>query len=76
MTRVLQRTVLATLMLGAVASPPYAFLQATKDGERALAEAVRPALAGTDVWADLFCGMGTFALTLLFGRAGIAALGL
>ena len=57
----------------AVASPPYAFLQATKDGERALAEAVRPALAGTDVWADLFCGMGTFALTLGEGRRVYAA---
>lgn len=59
----------------AVATPPYAFLQATKDGERALAEAVRPALADTDIWADLFCGMGTFALTLGEGKRVYAAEG-
>ncbi|MGE4429905.1 MAG: class I SAM-dependent RNA methyltransferase [Sphingobium sp.] len=57
----------------AVASPPYAFLQATQDGEDALVRAVRPALADAAVWADLFCGMGTFALTLGEGRRVYAA---
>ncbi|MPT46912.1 MAG: class I SAM-dependent RNA methyltransferase [Sphingobium sp.] len=48
----------------AVASPPYAFLQATQDGEKALVGAVGRALDGVNIWADLFCGMGTFALSL------------
>ncbi|TNE42058.1 MAG: class I SAM-dependent RNA methyltransferase [Sphingomonadales bacterium] len=57
----------------AVASPPHAFLQATADGERALVDAVRPALDGVDIWADLFCGMGTFALSLGEGKRVYAA---
>ena len=56
-----------------VASPPHAFLQATLDGEHTLVEAVRPALAGVEVWADLFCGMGTFGLSLGEGRRVYAA---
>lgn len=64
-----------TLSFGgaAVASPPFAFLQATPDGERALIEAVRPALEGVGVWADLFSGLGTFALALGEGRRVYAA---
>lgn len=57
----------------AVPCPPFAFLQATQDGERALADAVRPALEGADVWADLFCGLGTFALSLGAGKRVYAA---
>ena len=45
-----------------VAFPPAAFLQATEDGERALIEAVREATAGARAIADLFAGLGTFAL--------------
>ena len=44
--------------------PPFAFLQATPDGEAALARAVRGALPATGVIADLFCGLGTFALSV------------
>lgn len=57
----------------AVGFPPYAFLQATADGEAALAEAVRPAIADASAFADLFCGLGTFALTLGAGKAVYAA---
>lgn len=56
-----------------VALPPYAFLQATRDGEQALVEAVRPALEGAEVWADLFSGLGTFALSLGAGKRVYAA---
>lgn len=47
-----------------VAPPPGAFLQATAEGERVLGEAVVAALAGAERIADLFCGVGTFALRL------------
>lgn len=57
----------------AVPMPPYAFLQATADGEAALVNAVRPALDGAGVWADLFCGLGTFALSLGAGKRVYAA---
>ncbi len=57
----------------AVASPPFAFLQATQDGETALVDAVRPALQDAPVWADLFAGLGTFALSLGEGRRVYAA---
>ena len=56
-----------------VAFPPYAFLQATADGEAALVGAVRPALEGASMWADLFSGLGTFALSLGDGRKVYAA---
>lgn len=57
----------------AVGATPFAFLQATQDGEDALVEAVRPALAQAGVWADLFAGLGTFALSLGEGRRVYAA---
>lgn len=65
----------ATVTFGGVVVgyPPFAFLQATQDGERALVEAVRPALEGAGVWADLFSGLGTFALSLGQGRRVYAA---
>lgn len=65
----------ATVSFGgvAVAAPPFAFLQATADGEAALIEAVRPAIVGASVWADLFCGLGTFALSLGGGARVYAA---
>ena len=44
--------------------PIGAFLQATEDGEAALVEAVREATAGAGRTADLFAGLGTFALSL------------
>jgi 23S rRNA (uracil1939-C5)-methyltransferase len=45
-----------------VAFPVGAFLQATQDGETALVEAVTGAVLGADRIADLFAGLGTFAL--------------
>jgi 23S rRNA (uracil1939-C5)-methyltransferase len=47
-----------------VALPPGAFLQATADGEAALVEAVRAGVGDADPVADLFAGLGTFALAL------------
>ena len=44
--------------------PPGAFLQATVDGEAALIVAVRDAVADGAKVADLFAGLGTFALAL------------
>jgi 23S rRNA (uracil1939-C5)-methyltransferase len=44
--------------------PAGAFLQATEDGETALVEAVREAVGDPATSADLFAGMGTFALAL------------
>jgi 23S rRNA (uracil1939-C5)-methyltransferase len=44
--------------------PPGAFLQATEKGEASLAELVTQAAAGAKRIADLFCGIGTFALRL------------
>jgi 23S rRNA (uracil1939-C5)-methyltransferase len=55
-----------TVTLGgvAVAYPPYGFLQATRDGEGALVGAVREIVADKLLVADLFAGLGTFALSL------------
>jgi 23S rRNA (uracil1939-C5)-methyltransferase len=55
-----------TITLGgaAVPLPPSAFLQATREGEAALVAAVREAAGEARVVADLFAGLGTFALSL------------
>ncbi len=55
-----------TAALGGVAVPlPIrAFLQATADGEASLVAAVREAVGDAKVVADLFSGLGTFALSL------------
>ena len=53
-----------------VAFPVGAFLQATEDGETVLVEAVREALGPATRIADLFAGLGTFALST---RAAYAA---
>ena len=42
--------------------PPGSFLQATEDGEDALVRAVQETLVGAKGVADLFAGLGTFAL--------------
>ena len=52
------------------AFPPGGFLQATEDGEAALVACVREAVEGGRAAADLFAGLGTFALVL---RAAYAA---
>lgn len=56
----------ATVTLGEVAVPfpPASFLQATREGEAALVTAVREAVGNAPVVADLFAGLGTFALSL------------
>jgi 23S rRNA (uracil1939-C5)-methyltransferase len=55
-----------TITLGGVPVPlPHAaFLQATEDGEAALVAAVREALGPARIVADLFAGLGTFALSI------------
>ncbi|UIP05639.1 class I SAM-dependent RNA methyltransferase [Erythrobacter sp. SDW2] len=65
----------ATIMLGgvAVSFPVGAFLQATEDGEAALVAAAREWLAGITPIADLFSGLGTFALALAGPEKVLAA---
>ncbi|QNM83391.1 class I SAM-dependent RNA methyltransferase [Sphingomonas sabuli] len=53
-----------------VAFPPGAFLQATEDGEAALVDCVRECVGEERPVADLFAGLGTFALAT---RAAYAA---
>lgn len=59
-----------TIRLGGVPVPfPVdAFLQATSEGEAALVDAVREAVGRAGVVADLFAGLGTFALGLQNAR--------
>ena len=47
-----------------VALPVGAFLQATAEGEAALVAAMREAVGDAGIVADLFAGLGTFALAL------------
>lgn len=56
----------ATITLGglAVPLPINAFLQATSEGEAELVRAVREAVGSATIVADLFAGLGTFALSL------------
>ncbi|MDB5684849.1 MAG: rRNA (uracil-5-)-methyltransferase RumA [Sphingomonas bacterium] len=58
------RPVTVTLGGVAVALPPGGFLQATADGEAVLVAAVQDAVGGAERVADLFSGLGTFALPL------------
>lgn len=59
-----------TITLGGVPVPfPTAsFLQATREGEAALVDAVRDAVGRAGIVADLFAGLGTFALSLQNAR--------
>jgi 23S rRNA (uracil1939-C5)-methyltransferase len=67
----------ATVTLGgvAVALPAGGFLQATADGEAALLAAVREAVGDARTIADLFTGLGTFALPLSASARVLAAEG-
>jgi 23S rRNA (uracil1939-C5)-methyltransferase len=56
-----------------VALPPAPFLQATREGEAALVAAVLAAVGDARQVADLFCGLGTFALPLSHGARVLAA---
>lgn len=53
--------------------PPFAFLQATATGQAALVDAVRRAIGDAPAVADLFSGVGTFALSVQAGRKVYAA---
>ena len=67
----------ATVTLGGVAVPlpTEAFLQATPDGEAALLQGVCEIVSGAGTVADLFAGLGTFALPLSAGAKVLAAEG-
>ncbi|MEA2992423.1 MAG: rRNA (uracil1939-C5)-methyltransferase [Alphaproteobacteria bacterium] len=52
--------------------PPGSFLQATAEGEATLARLIDAQTAGAKIIADLFCGVGPFALRLA-ERARISA---
>src|SRR5262249_13133344 len=52
--------------------PPGAFLQATEAGENALAAIVCDVTGSAARIADLFCGVGTFALRLAEGARVLA----
>lgn len=64
-----------TVTLGGTAVPLThdAFLQATADGEKVLVDAVRSAIGDAATAADLFSGLGTFALAIADGRKVYAA---
>ena len=64
-----------TLRMGdaTVTCPPGAFLQATAEGERVLAELVLTGVGSARKIADLYCGLGTFALRLA-GTATVTAI--
>ena len=55
--------------------PPFAFLQPTSAGQAALIEAVTKAIGNAGAVADLFAGVGTFALSVQAGRKVYAAEG-
>jgi 23S rRNA (uracil1939-C5)-methyltransferase len=57
---------LVTITLGGVPVPfpPHGFLQATREGEATLVAAVLEAIGPARTTADLFAGLGTFALAL------------
>jgi len=55
--------------------PPFAFLQPTTTGQAALVDAVRQAIGDAPAVADLFAGVGTFALSVQAGRKVYAAEG-
>jgi len=62
-----------TLSGRAVGFPVGGFLQATEDGEAALVHSVREVAEGAKAVADLFAGLGTFALALGANYAGEAS---
>ncbi len=63
-----------TLRIGnaTVTLPPAAFLQATAEGEAVLARLVLAAAADAKYVADLFCGVGPFALRLAINARVLA----
>jgi 23S rRNA (uracil1939-C5)-methyltransferase len=69
------RRAIPSLRMGraVVALPPGAFLQPTAAGEAALVDAVDAGAYGAKTVADLFCGVGPFALRLAERAKVIAA---
>ena len=65
--------VTVTLSGVAVGYKPYGFLQATVDGEAALIDAVQSVIGDAPLVADLFSGIGTFALSIANERKVYAA---
>jgi 23S rRNA (uracil1939-C5)-methyltransferase len=59
-----RRTPMLAMGKAMVAPSPGVFLQATEAGEEALAASVCAHVAGARRIADLFCGVGTFALRM------------
>lgn len=60
----LRRSPMVAVGPAQVPLPPGAFLQATEAGEAAIAAEVLAATAGAKRAADLFCGVGAFALRM------------
>jgi 23S rRNA (uracil1939-C5)-methyltransferase len=69
-----RRPALAVIAGLPVAVAPGCFLQATARGEAALREAVLEGTKGAKAVADLFCGVGTFALPLAAAGARVQAI--
>jgi 23S rRNA (uracil1939-C5)-methyltransferase len=67
------RPATVTLSGKLVSFPPGGFLQATEDGEAALAQAVKEAIGEAKRTADLFAGLGTFALAMKASYAAEAS---
>lgn len=59
-----RRSPVLSLGRARVVPPPGAFLQATAEGEAALRAVVLDGVAGARRVADLYCGIGTFALPM------------
>lgn len=73
---ILRRPPLLPMGRAQVIPPPGAFLQATTEGEAALLHQVQRAVGGARRIADLFAGVGTFALPLAEGASVHAVEGL
>jgi 23S rRNA (uracil1939-C5)-methyltransferase len=61
---VLRRVPIIKMGAATVALPPGVFLQATEEAEEAMARQVTLLATGARCLADLYCGVGTFALRL------------
>lgn len=70
---VVRRPPVLTFAGVAVVPPPGGFFQASAAGEAALAAEVLQMTAGAQRVADLFCGIGTFAIPLARGGAEVLA---
>jgi 23S rRNA (uracil1939-C5)-methyltransferase len=67
-----RRPPVITFGAGKVSPPPGGFLQATRSGEDALVELVLEHAGDAGKAADLFCGVGPFALRLAAGASVLA----